>query len=415
MGSPGMPWATSPILSVAAPATAPGCAASNESVGVDSPACSPRSSDAKGAPMRAIGIDVHRDSCEVAISEGGELRSAGRVPSTPHGSGAAGHQPGRRRRGRPRGDRQRPGHRPHHRAPRGARRRGQRQGAARHHGCQGQDRPSRRPHAGQAALGRPARGDLGYRAKTCAPCAVGSPTAPSSCAPARASRAQPTRRFCATSSARRRRPTSPRLGSWGLPASSCPQTSARRSTAACARWPSSTASEIARFEQAIARFALSSPEIRRLVTIPGVGLLMPPPSSPWPRHPPFPLGPPAGRLPRPRPTRTAVGQHNGAHRPHLQGGPLVGARRACFCEAAHAALRSPGPLRAFGQRVAARRGRPIAVVALGAKLAVIAWHLLRSGEDYAYANPAQVRLKWRRIELSSRRGLAEGAPDRRLA
>src|SRR5665648_324855 len=33
--------------------------------------------------MRAIGIDVHRDFCEVAISEGGRLRSAGRVPSTP--------------------------------------------------------------------------------------------------------------------------------------------------------------------------------------------------------------------------------------------------------------------------------------------------------------------------------------------
>ena len=34
--------------------------------------------------MRTIGIDVHRDFCEVAISEGGELRSAGPVPSTPH-------------------------------------------------------------------------------------------------------------------------------------------------------------------------------------------------------------------------------------------------------------------------------------------------------------------------------------------
>src|SRR5665647_1327958 len=44
-----------------------------------------RSAMAKGrrAPMRAIGIDVHRDFCEVAISEGGRLRSAGRVPSTP--------------------------------------------------------------------------------------------------------------------------------------------------------------------------------------------------------------------------------------------------------------------------------------------------------------------------------------------
>jgi hypothetical protein len=33
--------------------------------------------------MRAIGIDVHRDFCEMAVSEGGRLRSAGRVSSTP--------------------------------------------------------------------------------------------------------------------------------------------------------------------------------------------------------------------------------------------------------------------------------------------------------------------------------------------
>ena len=33
--------------------------------------------------MRAIGIDVHRDFCEVAVSEGGHLRSAGLVLSTP--------------------------------------------------------------------------------------------------------------------------------------------------------------------------------------------------------------------------------------------------------------------------------------------------------------------------------------------
>ena len=32
---------------------------------------------------RAIGLDVHRDFCEVAICEDGVVRSAGRVPSTP--------------------------------------------------------------------------------------------------------------------------------------------------------------------------------------------------------------------------------------------------------------------------------------------------------------------------------------------
>jgi len=33
--------------------------------------------------MRAIGMDVHRDFCEVAIAGGGEVRSVGRVEATP--------------------------------------------------------------------------------------------------------------------------------------------------------------------------------------------------------------------------------------------------------------------------------------------------------------------------------------------
>ena len=34
---------------------------------------------------RAIGLDVHREFCVVAICEDGKVRSAGRVPSTPEG------------------------------------------------------------------------------------------------------------------------------------------------------------------------------------------------------------------------------------------------------------------------------------------------------------------------------------------
>src|SRR5215208_4634037 len=34
---------------------------------------------------RAIGLDVHRDFCVVAICEDGRVRTAGRVPSTPDG------------------------------------------------------------------------------------------------------------------------------------------------------------------------------------------------------------------------------------------------------------------------------------------------------------------------------------------
>jgi len=33
--------------------------------------------------MRAIGIDVHRDFCEVAVAENGEIRSGRRIATTP--------------------------------------------------------------------------------------------------------------------------------------------------------------------------------------------------------------------------------------------------------------------------------------------------------------------------------------------
>jgi hypothetical protein len=33
--------------------------------------------------VRDIGLDVHRDFCEVAIAEAGEIRSAGRIETTP--------------------------------------------------------------------------------------------------------------------------------------------------------------------------------------------------------------------------------------------------------------------------------------------------------------------------------------------
>ena len=68
-------------------------------------------------------------------------------------------------------------------------------------------------------------------------------------------------------------------------------------------------------------------------------------------------------------------------------------------EAAWHAIRTPGPLRAFGERVGARRGANIAIVAVARKLAVIAWHMLRRGEDYAFVRPSRMREKLRRIEL----------------
>ncbi len=73
--------------------------------------------------------------------------------------------------------------------------------------------------------------------------------------------------------------------------------------------------------------------------------------------------------------------------------------RSMLVEAAWIAIRSPGPLRAFGERVRARRGAQVAAVAVARKLVVLCWHLLTKDQDYAFARPSLTRQKTRRLEL----------------
>jgi transposase len=54
-----------------------------------------------------------------------------------------------------------------------------------------------------------------------------------------------------------------------------------------------------------------------------------------------------------------------------------GQARGMLVEAAWAAARSPGPLRAFVLRIAARRGQHVAAVATARKIAVTSWTMLR--------------------------------------
>jgi hypothetical protein len=76
-----------------------------------------------------------------------------------------------------------------------------------------------------------------------------------------------------------------------------------------------------------------------------------------------------------------------------------GHARGMLVEAAWSASKAPGPLRAFYQRVRARRGMQIAVVATARKLAVLCWHLMIKGEDYAFAMPSLVAHKQRKLQL----------------
>src|SRR4051812_10779437 len=81
--------------------------------------------------------------------------------------------------------------------------------------------------------------------------------------------------------------------------------------------------------------------------------------------------------------------------------------RGMLVEAAWVAVKTPGPLRAFYERVRARRGMQIAVVATARKLAVLCWHMITRGQDYAFARPSLTAKKLRALELKA------GLPARR--
>src|SRR5215210_1190544 len=87
------------------------------------------------------------------------------------------------------------------------------------------------------------------------------------------------------------------------------------------------------------------------------------------------------------------------------------AARHVLVEAAWSAAKSPGPLRAFAQRTAHRRGRHVATVAVARKLAVLAWSLLTRGEDYAFQRPSLVRRKLRALELRAGAPRAKPGPN----
>ena len=70
-------------------------------------------------------------------------------------------------------------------------------------------------------------------------------------------------------------------------------------------------------------------------------------------------------------------------------------------EAAWAAAKAPGPLRAFFRRIRARRGHQVAAVAVARKLAVLCWHLLTKEVDYQWARPALVANKLRAMQLQA--------------
>jgi transposase len=159
-------------------------------------------------------------------------------------------------------------------------------------------------------------------------------------------------------------------------------------------------SEIAAVERLIAAEALSWPEVKRLMTVPGVNVIVAATfmaavgdiSRFGDRRK---LTGYLGLDPRVRQSGSGPANHG---RISKQGSSSA---RHALVEASWSTVRQPGPIAGFYSRVKARRGHSIAIVASARKLACLFWCLLTRGEDYAFAQPSLTKKKMRRLELQA--------------
>ena len=166
--------------------------------------------------------------------------------------------------------------------------------------------------------------------------------------------------------------------------------------------------EIAAVDRLVARQALAWPEIRRLMTVPGVNVIC---AATFMAA----IGEPDRFI-----TSQKLVAYLGLDPKVRQSGetPARSGRiskrgsasaRWALVEAAWSVVKQPGPLRAFYERTRARRGHGRAIVATARKLTALFWCMLRRREDYAHQRPALNKKKLRQLELTA------GAPARTKA
>jgi len=156
--------------------------------------------------------------------------------------------------------------------------------------------------------------------------------------------------------------------------------------------------QLAKLDMTIIREALDDPRVVRLMTIPGIGPIV---ASTVLASigdiarfaTPEKLSCYFGLTPKVRQSGDRPARHG---RISKQGNTHA---RKMLVEAAWSAKTAPGPLRAFFERVQRSRGAPAAAVATARKLAVMIWHVLTDGTEYAYARPAFTAMKLRKAAL----------------
>jgi len=158
--------------------------------------------------------------------------------------------------------------------------------------------------------------------------------------------------------------------------------------------------QLAEIDKTLAKQTLADPRALKLMTIPGIGSVVASvvlaSIGDIARFPsPDKLSSYFGLTPRVRQS----GDHPARHgRISKQGNADA---RKMLVEAAWSAKTAPGPLRAFFNRVQKKRGAASAAVATARKLAVMIWHVLSSGREYAYARPSFTAMKLRKVELTA--------------
>jgi transposase len=161
--------------------------------------------------------------------------------------------------------------------------------------------------------------------------------------------------------------------------------------------PQSGTEQVEAADRAIAALVVDDPRMRRLLTIPGIGLVT--------AAGILAVVGDVGRFDRPAKLVSYLGldpwvrqsDDRPAMRGHISRAGQAHAR-GLLCEAAHAAVRSPGPLAGFHARIRARRGGGVAIVATARKLAVLVWHLLTKDEDCRFAPPGRTEFKHHELE-----------------
>jgi len=158
--------------------------------------------------------------------------------------------------------------------------------------------------------------------------------------------------------------------------------------------------EVAAVEKLIAQQALSWPEIRRLMTVPGVNLVcaasfIAAVGDPHRFMTSKKLVAYLGLDPK---VKQSGDEPARSGRISKRGSPSA---RWALVEAAWTAVLQPGPMHAFYERIKARRGHGKAIVATARKLAILFWCMLTRGEDYAHQQPSLTRKKLRRLEITA--------------